>query len=109
MNLQDAKQMGEELVKQHCPDYTFSFMVRRKRYRRAGQCHVRKKLVQLQPTYVEEVTEGRVRNTILHEIAHALTPKHGHNKYWKRAALAIGCDAKRTFTHADLEADKQAL
>ena len=37
-----------------------------------------------------------IKNTILHEIAHALVgPKHGHNEIWKQKALEIGCDAER--------------
>jgi len=73
-------------------------MKRRKSFNRAGQCFSRtKKLIQLQPTYVELNEESSVRNTILHEIAHALTPNHNHNKFWKRKAIEIGCDGKRCY------------
>ena len=40
--------------------------------------------------------EADVRDTILHEIAHALAgPKHNHDKVWREKARAIGCTAER--------------
>ena len=42
-----------------------------------------------------EVSEENVRNTILHEIAHALTPGHHHDAIWQEKALAIGCNGER--------------
>lgn len=42
-----------------------------------------------------------IRNTILHEIAHALVgPGAGHGPVWRRKAREIGCDAKRTASNA---------
>ncbi len=32
-----------------------------------------------------------VKNTILHEVAHALTPGHSHDIIWKAKAIEIGC------------------
>ncbi|SRR6266851_7383320 len=43
-----------------------------------------------------EQPHGAARQTILHEIAHALTPSdHGHGPEWQNTALEIGC----TFSH----------
>ena len=39
-----------------------------------------------------------IRNTILHELAHAITGPHvrdPHGEEWKEAARSIGCDAQR--------------
>ena len=39
--------------------------------------------------------EQKMRNTILHEIAHVFAGhKNGHNSKWKEIALKIGCDAQ---------------
>ena len=38
-----------------------------------------------------------VRLTVLHEIAHALTPGHNHDTIWKRECLRIGGDGKRCY------------
>ena len=39
--------------------------------------------------------EATIRDTILHEIAHALTPGQHHNDVWRRKATAIGCTGQR--------------
>lgn len=42
-------------------------------------------------------TEEEFRDTVLHEIAHALVgPNHGHGSVWKSKAISIGCSGKRT-------------
>lgn len=39
-----------------------------------------------------------IRNTVLHEIAHALTPGEGHNWKWKRKAVEVGAKPERCAT-----------
>ncbi|MDG2199455.1 MAG: SprT-like domain-containing protein [SAR324 cluster bacterium] len=64
--------------------------------RRAGSCKFSKKAITLAKAYAEQEDLKEIKNTILHEIAHALVgPKHGHNDIWKQKALEIGCDAER--------------
>ena len=64
--------------------------------RRAGCCRHSKKEITLAKAYAEQEELKEIKNTILHEIAHALVgPKHGHNEIWKQKALEIGCDAER--------------
>lgn len=41
----------------------------------------------------------QVRDTVLHEIAHALVGQgHGHDDVWRRMALSIGCDGKAKYS-----------
>lgn len=43
--------------------------------------------------------EAEVRNTILHEIAHAIVgPHQGHNALWRKTFIAIGGDGSRLAT-----------
>ena len=66
--------------------------------RRAGQCDYSKKKITLGKLFVNKrrkVSRGDIKNTILHEIAHAFTPGHQHDKVWKDMAIKIGCDGKR--------------
>ena len=72
-------------------DYKFQWMQKRKTFDMAGYCSWRKKIISLQPTFVECNYPFIVKQTILHEIAHALRPKHHHNKFWKRTATELGC------------------
>jgi predicted SprT family Zn-dependent metalloprotease len=47
--------------------------------------------------------ETEVRQTMLHEIAHAICGcGHGHDDVWRRKAIEIGCDGKRLNKTADM-------
>jgi hypothetical protein len=63
---------------------------------RAGICRAVPQEIGLSRILTQLHDEGDVRDTILHEIAHALVgPVHGHDAVWRAKALAIGCSAKR--------------
>ena len=61
-----------------------------------GTCSYRKKEIRLSKWYVELNDEAEVRDTILHEIAHALSyERHGskgigHGRLWKSICREIG-------------------
>jgi len=64
--------------------------------RRAGQCDYTNKTISLSRLYVRHADIGHIRDTILHEIAHALVgPRHGHDAVWRQKAREIGCSATR--------------
>jgi hypothetical protein len=44
------------------------------------------------------VPDHEVLDTILHEIAHALTPGHHHDQVWKRVARSIGANGERCYS-----------
>ena len=50
------------------------------------------KIVELSGKLVEINSEERVRQTILHEIAHALTEGHNHDYVWRMKCVEIGGD-----------------
>jgi predicted SprT family Zn-dependent metalloprotease len=63
---------------------------------RAGICRAVPREIGLSRVLTRLHSETDVRDTILHEIAHALVgPAHGHDAVWRAQALAIGCSAKR--------------
>ena len=67
--------------------------------RRAGQCDFTAKTISLSRHYVRHAETHHIRDTILHEIAHALVgPKHGHDAVWRQKAREIGCTANRCHT-----------
>jgi len=57
-----------------------------------GLCSYKDKCIILSAHHVDIHPEPDVINTIWHEIAHALTPGHGHNDTWATKAREIGCD-----------------
>ena len=67
--------------------------------RRAGQCDFTAQTISLSRHYVRHAETDHIRDTILHEIAHALVgPKHGHDAVWRQKAREIGCTANRCHT-----------
>lgn len=98
MQLNEAKKLANELLAQHgltALGWGFEYDNAK---RRAGACKYRPKLITLSREITLLRTEQNVRNTILHEIAHALCPKQGHNKVWRKKAIEIGCDGKRCYS-----------
>lgn len=79
-------------------NWVFSWIKSSNKVGRAGDCNHKKKIIRLSPLFVELNSQEHITNTILHEIAHALTPNHGHNKFWKRKAIEIGCTGSRTYS-----------
>lgn len=66
--------------------------------RRAGQCRGRNKTITLSAHYVARNDEAEVKDTILHEIAHALAGcRNGHNHIWRQVCLQIGAKPERCY------------
>lgn len=82
-----------------CGNYTFKF---NNNVSRAGVCKFSTDdltgIIEISRYYLNnpKTTPERLKNTILHEIAHAIAgPDAGHGPVWKRVAREIGCDAER--------------
>lgn len=66
---------------------------------RAGATHFRSRRITLSGPLTRAHEEDLVRDTILHEIAHALVgPSHGHDRVWKAKAREIGASDERCFS-----------
>ncbi len=67
--------------------------------RRAGKCDFTAQTISLSRHYVRYAEIDHIRDTILHEIAHALVgAKHCHDAVWRQKAREIGCTANRCHT-----------
>lgn len=63
---------------------------------RAGVCRFDTKRIGLSQPLTRLHSDAEVRDTILHEIAHALVgPDHNHDDVWVRKAREIGCSGER--------------
>ena len=69
---------------------------------RAGVCkyhtHSLTGIIEISRVYINspKVTEAMVKNTVLHELAHAIAGHAaGHGPVWKSVAKSIGCDGER--------------
>lgn len=67
--------------------------------REFGRCDWYRQTLHLSMPLTEANDEMEVKDTILHEIAHALTPHdRGHGWEWKKKCIEIGAKPKRCFT-----------
>lgn len=100
-----AAAIATELMTKHGLDnWKFTFDNAKKR---CGFCSYNRRTIGLSLHYVRLNDEELVRNTILHEIAHALVgPAHGHDKVWHKKATEIGCVASRVNRKAQMPKGK---
>lgn len=70
--------------------------------RHLGYCRPKKKIISISKAFMETNSFNVMRDTLLHEIAHALhfleTGKTNHSNGWKKYALRVGCEPKRCAT-----------
>lgn len=92
--LSETRKLAGELMAQHgLAQWSFQFD---DASRRAGSCNYETKVLSLAREFALIAPSSEVRNTILHEIAHALVgPKHNHDHVWRDKARAIGCTGER--------------
>lgn len=94
MNLVDAQRLAEDYIGQWL-DGSWSFAWNNRK-RAFGVCNYRKREIQLSRILTKQINEDEVLDTILHEIAHALTPGAGHGARWKAMARKLGATPKAT-------------
>lgn len=108
MRLTDARDLAIKLLDEHELDpllWSFQFDNARKRF---GYCKFNRGFIRpgdmggtisLSKNLVALNDEGHVRDTILHEIAHAKSgPRAGHNRIWKLHAIKVGANPERCYS-----------
>lgn len=107
MELGHARQMAEKLMQQYglkAKGWRFEFSNAKRIF---GQCCYNSNFggthfgtIKLSQIITHLNDEHHVKDTILHEIAHALVGSgHGHDSVWRKKAIEIGCDGKRCYGH----------
>jgi ribosomal protein S27AE len=98
MELTRAKQLALDLMHRHNLIVSGWVFIFDNAKTRVGYCRYKKKTISLSRHFVPMLPPDEVKDTILHEIAHAFTGrKNGHNHVWKQKALEIGCNAQRLY------------
>jgi predicted SprT family Zn-dependent metalloprotease len=94
VDLRDAFAMAEYLLEVHgLDDWEVAYDNAKLR---AGICRYADRTIGLSAPLTAVHSEEDVRDTILHEIAHALLgPEHGHDAAWQARARAIGGSGER--------------
>ncbi|MFC7488321.1 SprT-like domain-containing protein [Knoellia sp. CPCC 206453] len=95
MEISPALALGRRLLREHGLEHWNVTTDRAKT--RAGVCRFAARTISLSAPLTRLHDEVEVRDTILHEIAHALVGRaHGHDDVWRAKAMAIGCSGERT-------------
>lgn len=120
MDLRKAETLALQLMAQHglCADPTWDFAKRNgwagsnprswtfsfdDSYRRFGVCRLSQRKIGLSRKLVALNDEHEVRDTILHEIAHALAPRGAHHgPAWKAVCVRIGAKPVRCYSSDDV-------
>ena len=103
----DIKLLCESLVQEHLDSIPYKIEYVEAPVRYLGKCVYKKdyfllKFPILTFNKLKELgQEDEIKDTVLHEIAHAITTqkygkKHGHDIYWQLTAKGIGCNGNRT-------------
>ena len=97
MELRNLYTLARDLMSQHGLGGDWSLTVDSSK-RRFGVCRYTTKTISLSMPLVKLNSEEQVKNTILHEIAHALVGSgNGHGRRWKAQAQMIGAKAERCY------------
>ena len=69
-------------------DWTLAFV---EASRRLGDCHCQDRVIRISRTHALEGSEAQIRDTVLHEIAHAIAGREAvHGPLWKATARRLG-------------------
>ncbi len=94
MEFGEVERMARGLMVVHgVGDWGFGW---NRRKRALGLCRYGERRIELSVYFVRDNGEESVRDTILHEIAHALAGQRaGHGAKWKMMCARLGCKAER--------------
>lgn len=100
MHPAEARDLAIKLMHAHgLANWGFRFDHARRRF---GSCRWRERVITLSRPLVILNSPDQVRDTVLHEIAHALTPGEGHSARWKAKCREIGAKPARCYTDAEV-------
>lgn len=85
------------MLEHNLSDWHFRFDRAKRRF---GACHYHSKTISLSRELTLRNSLEQVKDTLLHEIAHALAPGDGHGTKWQAVCHEIGATPRRCFmTH----------
>lgn len=89
-------------------DWNVSF---RHMTRTLGKCFRFQKRLQFSTYFIANKPYDRMLNTVLHEIAHALTPANepSHGSYWKQQAQKLGAIPKARLSDTSFQSEKEKI
>ena len=107
MELSDAATLAKQLMSEHgLADWRFEFDHARSRF---GLCAHHDKTISLSRHLTRLNDESPVRDTILHEIAHAKAGyRAAHGPKWRAIARQLGCPPRACYDHRSIQVPARA-
>lgn len=106
---QASELLRTELNKHNLSDWKIRIIADMNKFTFLGKCVYSEKCIYLNALHIDTHPDAELINTIKHEVAHALSPNHGHDEVWKDKARSIGCDNTSTCGMALSEAAIDAI
>ena len=101
VKLEQARALAEDLLREHgLLEWTFKFDQAKRRF---GSCRYHTKTITLSKHLTQLNAASQVRETLLHEIAHALTPGTGHGEAWREKCEQLGIAPHRCYRAEQVE------
>ena len=103
----DAQLMGDNLLKEHNL-YSLGWRtIFSKSEKYLAQCFYDEKRIVISTLHLNSCSEVSIKDTILHEIAHALVGYgHGHTRIWINKAIEIGLKDPKPCGHMNVDAGR---
>jgi len=98
MNIRTAREFTTQIIKEHGLNVLGWHFHLSHGKTRLGYCHYQLRRISISKYLIELGKDEEVIDTILHEIAHALTPGCKHNWTWQQVARQLGAKP-RAQTH----------
>lgn len=76
-------------------DWHFKWDTHKRLRSRVGLCSYSRKTISVSLQTAMRTSLSYTFDTLLHEIAHALTPGHSHDRVWKDKCVELGCIPKQ--------------
>ena len=94
MTIRQTISLAETLLKKY-PELSEWSVSTNRRKMSFGICNYRYQKIELSEFLIPHMTDEAIKDTIIHEIAHALTRGHHHDYVWKRKCIELGGDGHR--------------
>jgi len=92
MTINQVSFLATGLISNHSELMFWSFVFHNKKSS-FGTCNHKKREIQISSLLFPVMSDEAIRDTILHEIAHALTRGHHHDYVWKSKCRELGCNS----------------